>query len=115
VWAATGLAWKRACEAAGFKGKQGHVLDIVAPSGLDANRLLVLGAGKPAENGEAATAWMDRGGSLAAKLLGLKVAKAAVVLDGAEATPERVADLAAGLKLRAYRFDRYKTEKKNGD
>src|SRR5690606_1314218 len=32
-----------------------------------------------------------------------------------EATPERVADLAAGLKLRAYRFDRYKTEKKNGD
>ncbi|HHY50352.1 MAG TPA: leucyl aminopeptidase [Alphaproteobacteria bacterium] len=115
IWSATGLAWKRAAEAAGFKGRQGHVLDVVAPSGLGANRLLVLGAGRSAGSTEAATAWTDRGGSLAAKLLGLRVAKAAVVLDGADATPERVADLAAGLKLRAYKFDRYKTQKKNGD
>ncbi|KAB2855968.1 MAG: leucyl aminopeptidase, partial [Bauldia sp.] len=38
------------------------------------------------------------------------------VLDSAEATPARVAELAAGVRLRHYRFDRYKSQKpKNGD
>jgi leucyl aminopeptidase len=111
IWAATGIDWKRATTAAGFKGKQGNVLDIVAPNGLDANRLLVLGSGKPAEGPESATAWTDRGGSLAGKLQALRVTKAAVIIEGAPA--ERVADLAAGLRLRHYRFDRYKSAKKD--
>lgn len=111
IWAATGLDWDRAAGAAGFKGKQGHVLDIVAPGDLSANRLLVLGAGKAPAEGEAATAWTDRGGSLAGKLQTFKVAKAAVVIDGPGATPELAADLAAGLHLRHYRFDKYKSGK----
>ena len=111
IWAATRLDWDRAAGATGFKGKQGQVLDIVSPSGLDANRLLVLGAGKPADSGESPTAWADRGGSLAGKLVGLRVAKASIVLDSPDATPERVAELAAGMRLRHYRFDRYKSRK----
>jgi leucyl aminopeptidase len=115
VWAATGLDWDRAASAAGFMGKQGHVLDIIAPAGLTANRLLVLGAGKPPGKGEAATSWTDRGGSLAGKLQALKISKAAVLIGDPNATPELVADLAAGLRLRHYRFDRYKTRKADGE
>ncbi|HEV7274824.1 MAG TPA: leucyl aminopeptidase [Devosiaceae bacterium] len=114
LWTATGLDWAAIRDAAGFKGKQGNVLDILMPAGLEARRLLVLGSGKPgAANG--ATAWADRGGSLAGKLLGLRITEAAVVLDGDDVTPEHVAELVAGLQLRAYRFDRYKSPKTGDD
>lgn len=109
LWAATGLDWKRACKASAFAGRQGQVLDVVAPPGIAAERLLILGAG--ASGGGAANAWRDRGGSLGGKLRTLMIRKAAIVLDGDDATPDRIADLAAGLRLRHYRFDRYKSHK----
>src|SRR5215470_5478543 len=37
---------KRAAEAGQFKGKTGAALDILAPEGLKASRLIVIGAGK---------------------------------------------------------------------
>src|SRR5690554_3861825 len=114
LWTATGLDWSAVIAAAGFKGKQGNVLDILMPAGIDARRLLVLGSGKPGSS-DAATAWTDRGGSLAGKLLGLRITEAAVVVDGDEVTPERLAELVAGLRLRAYRFDRYKSPKTGDD
>ena len=55
IWAATGLDWGKVSTAAGFKGKQGQVLDIIAPRGVDAERLLVLGSGKPADSDGAPT------------------------------------------------------------
>lgn len=117
IWAATGLDWDKVSAAAGFKGKQGQALDIIAPRGIGADRLLVLGSGKPPASTAATslTAWTDRGGSLAGKLLGAKIAKAAVVLDGEEVTPALAAELAAGLRLRHYRFDKYKSRKKDGE
>ena len=63
----------------------------------------------------ALTAWTDRGGSLAAKLAGFRAEKAAVVIDEPEATPEAIAELAAGLRLRHYRFDKYKSKKADDD
>ena len=115
LWDRTGIEWTRASEASGFRGRQGHVLDIVAPAGIAAPRLLVLGAGQPTEPAGGGAAWTDRGGSLAGKLLGMKIAEASVLLDGDDATPERIADLAAGMHLRAYRFDRYKRQPANGE
>jgi leucyl aminopeptidase len=117
VWAATGLDWGTVSDAAGFKGKQGQVLDLLSPQGLATKRLLVLGAGKaPAPDGPPAlTAWTDRGGSLAGKLAALRIDAAGIVVDGPEATPAAIAELAAGLKLRHYRFDKYKSRKANGD
>ncbi|HVX73020.1 MAG TPA: leucyl aminopeptidase [Devosia sp.] len=112
LWSATGLDFARVATAAGFSGKQGQLLDIAAPSGLDAVRLFVLGAGKvEADKPAPPTAWSDRGGSLAAKLGAANAEQASVVLDGA--TPEEAAGLAAGLTLRQYRFDKYKTRKPN--
>ena len=43
--AATGLV-KRAAATNQFKGKSGSTLDILAPEGLKASRLIVVGAGK---------------------------------------------------------------------
>ena len=110
IWAATGLDWSRVTRAAGFKGKQGQMLDLLAPDGLEAARLLVLGAGKP-DAAASPSAWTDRGGSLAGKLMGLKADQVAVLLDEPAATPDRVAELAAGLRLRHYRFDKYRAKK----
>lgn len=110
IWQATGLDWDAVSGAAGFKGKPGHAIDIIAPTGIEASRLLVLGSGK-AGQGDTLAAWADRGGSLAAKLMGSRTTSAAVLLDDESATPERTAELVAGLKLRHYRYNRYKAPK----
>ena len=92
------------------------MLDILAPDGVAADRLLVLGSGKPADSDAVpTTAWTDRGGSLAGKLIGARVTRAAVIIDSADATPAHLAEVAAGLRLRHYRFDRYKSQKKDAD
>lgn len=114
IWDQTGLDFARLCAASGFSGRPGHILDIVAPEGLEFDRLIVLGRGR---NGEfsSLTAWTDRGGSLAAKLDGFGVTSCAVVLDETDLEPEQVAELAAGVKLRRYSFEKYKTRsRKNG-
>ncbi|MEQ1900292.1 MAG: leucyl aminopeptidase [Devosia sp.] len=110
IWSRTGLDFLKMASATGYKGKPGQMLDIVAPAGLESSRLLVLGAGKM-DPAASATAWADRGGSLAAKLMAARAEKAAIVLDSHDCMPGAVGELAAGLKLRAYRFDTYKAKK----
>ncbi len=112
IWGRTGLDFERIAASVGFKGKPGQAIDIASPNGLEASRLLVLGAGKTdADKATSGAAWADRGGSLAAKIANLANGKVSVVLDGDEAAPAAVAELAAGLRLRHYKFDRYKTRK----
>jgi len=112
LWQRTGLDFGRVAAAAGFSGRQGQLIDIAAPPGIEATRLFVLGTGKAEpERPFSPTAWTDRGGSLAAKLIAANTAAASVLLDGDEATPAAIAELAAGLKLRHYRFDKYKARR----
>src|SRR5204862_7081509 len=42
-------------------------------------------------------------------------AEATVVVDLPGAKPDRIADIALGVRLRAYAFDRYKTKRKEGE
>jgi leucyl aminopeptidase len=111
IWGASGLDWPAVSNTAGFKGKQGQALDLLAPGGVAASRLLVLGAGKAGEGTTALNAWTDRGGSLLGKLAPMRAETVNVILDGADATPVAVAELAAGLRLRHYKFDKYKSAK----
>lgn len=107
VWAATGLAWAETAESGAFKGKQGQALDVLGAGG---KRLLVLGRGK----GDAdvpLNGWTDRGGSLLAKIAATRAETVAVVIDEPGATPAAIGELAAGLRLRHYRFDKYKSAK----
>lgn len=104
-WAGTGLDWNETTIAAGFKGKQGHVVDVLFAGG---KRLLVLGSGSPTKDAPL-NGWTDRGGSLMAKLQGIRATDIAVIIDEPSAEPAAIAELAAGLRLRHYRFDKYKT------
>jgi leucyl aminopeptidase len=105
---------KRAAAANQFKGKSGSVLDILAPEGIKIQRLLVVGGGKSAEIKD--KDFLKLGGALAGKLNGASAALT-VLAELAEGTmtPDQAAALAMGVRLRAYKFDRYKTKKKDGD
>ncbi|TAK49937.1 MAG: leucyl aminopeptidase [Xanthobacteraceae bacterium] len=105
---------RRAAAASEFKGKRGKTLDILAPAGLKASRLIVVGAGKASELKE--HDYLKLGGVAAGKLPA-SAAEATIVaeLPHGALKPAQIADIAAGARLRAYSFDRYKTKKKDDD
>ncbi|HLI99347.1 MAG TPA: leucyl aminopeptidase [Bradyrhizobium sp.] len=107
--AAIGLI-KRAAETNQFKGKNGAVLDILAPEGLKAKRLVVVGLGKAAELKD--NDFLKLGGALAGKLrAGSEAVTIFAESPKGAMTPNQAAAVASGIRLRAYKFDRYKTKK----
>jgi leucyl aminopeptidase len=105
---------KRAAATNQFKGKSGSTLDILAPEGLKVARLIVVGAGKL--SGLKDIDFLKLGGTAAGKLSAGNdaVTIIAELPDGAM-KPDQAAAVASGLRLRAYKFDRYKTKKKEGE
>ncbi len=109
----------RAAKAAKFKGKAGSSLEILAPIGLAAARLVLIGVDTGSEETESKSSakspseeFLNLGGKTAGRL---PQAGAALVLFD---FPNRPSDLSAaaaqfalGAWLRAYRFDQYKTKK----
>ncbi|WGS17694.1 MULTISPECIES: leucyl aminopeptidase [unclassified Bradyrhizobium] len=105
---------KRAAAANQFKGKSGAALDILAPEGLKAERLIVIGAGKPSELKE--KDFLKFGGVAAGKLnAGSHAMTVLAELPEEAMTADQAAAIATGIRLRAYKFDRYKTKKKDGE
>ena len=102
----------RAAAAAKFKPGRDKLLDILAPAGLTCDRLILVGVG---EDGPEAN-WTKTGGIVAGKLGRGKSAVALFDPPAAlEDAPAAAADFALGLRLRDYRFDRYKTKKPDED
>ncbi|UJW73217.1 leucyl aminopeptidase [Rhizobium sp. SL42] len=105
--------YARAAKVGKFAGKSMATLDMVAPHGSDADRLVVIGLGKA----EALTGhdWLRAGGVATAAMKGAE--KVTVYLDvpGLAVSPKAAADFALGMLLRAYKFDNYKTTKKSDD
>ncbi|RTL97864.1 leucyl aminopeptidase [Ancylobacter aquaticus] len=100
-----------AMQADRFTGKSGKGLDILAPAGLDASRLIVMGVGKAASL--KTFDWLKLGGAIMGRLpASAKEVSVVLALPGGEVPAEAAAELALGLRLRAYAFDRYKTKKK---
>src|ERR1700744_4875637 len=103
----------RAAATSQFKGKRGAVLDLLEPQGLKVSRLIVVGTGKRSAVTE--NDFLNFGGVVAGKLRGgSEVTIVADLPDGAM-DPGQAAAIAAGMRLRAYKFDRYKTKKKDGE
>jgi leucyl aminopeptidase len=104
----------RAAKAEGFTGKSGAALDLVVPEGLKADRLVVIGAGKVSRLD--AKDFLKLGG-LAMGKTPASASKLTVFADlpGGAMKPQQAAELAQGMKLRAYAFDRYKTKRKDDD
>src|SRR6185437_7392714 len=104
----------RAAAADRFKGKSTSVLDIVAPADLKVARLVVVGCGKPDDLKRRDFAKL--GGAVMGKIPAA-AASATIVAEfpNKAMTPEQASELAIGMRLRAYRFDRYKTKRKDDD
>ncbi|CCM75018.1 leucyl aminopeptidase [Rhizobium mesoamericanum] len=109
---ATGII-ARAAKIAGFSAKSTSVLDLVAPEGSAAERLIVVGLGKPEDL--TAHEWLKAGGVAASKVN--KAEKVVIFVDapGARVGAKEAANFALGMLLRAYSFDTYKTKKKDED
>ncbi|RUT86194.1 MULTISPECIES: leucyl aminopeptidase [unclassified Mesorhizobium] len=108
-----GKTLERAFPVAEFMGKFASTVEVLAPQGASLDRLVAIGTGKVSGLDE--YAWLKLGGTVAASLR--KATEVAVVLDVAGASPSAkdAANLAAGILLRSYSFDKYKTRKDKDD
>ncbi|HXJ00114.1 MAG TPA: leucyl aminopeptidase [Micropepsaceae bacterium] len=110
---ATGGAIKRALAVSRFKGRTGQSLELLAPAGVKASRIVLAGLGKPDALGPAAA---ER---LAAEILGRLLSGGEETLTFAIDLPKKAklnegelaAHLALGAFLRSYRFDHYRKVK----
>ncbi len=103
--ASLGGALTQAMTAAEFKGKVGQSLNLYGIGPF--RRVLLAGAGKPETPRQAETL----GGTIAAALA--KEAEAVIIAGGF--TSGQVAGIALGARLRAYRFNKYRTAEKPED
>ncbi|MBB3314252.1 leucyl aminopeptidase [Rhizobium sp. BK181] len=103
----------RAAKIAAFSAKPMTVLDLVAPEGSAAERLFVVGLGKPDEL--TAHDWLKAGGVAASKIKKAEEVVVFVDAPGVGVGAKEAADFALGMLLRAYSFDTYKTKKKDED
>ncbi len=113
VDAASGGAVARAFEGGRFTGAKGQTLTVLGHSG-DIARLLLLGVGKGKELDARAAEGL--GGVIAAEANAAGHTAVTVVVDpvkGCRLTPAQIAaHIALGVRLRSYRFDKYKTKDK---
>ncbi len=103
----------KATRVAKFTGKSLRSLDVVAPHGSPADRILVLGMGDGA--GLSDHDWMKAGGAAAAKIKSADKVTIFIDAPGLEVSGKAAANFALGMELNAYSFDTYKTTKADDD
>jgi leucyl aminopeptidase len=105
---------QRAAAADRFTGKSGTSLDIVAPAGLQATRLTILGIGKA---GKLKSHDLVKLGGAAMGKVPARTQTVTIFAEfaGGPLKPDQIAEVALGTQLRAYSFDRYKTKRKEGE
>jgi leucyl aminopeptidase len=104
---------KTAIEAETFTAKAGSALVLPAEAGLGDKPVSLILFGS--EKGEGARDFLKLGGQILAKLPKTRDASILAALPDGDIEPADAAEIALGLKLAAYRFDRYQTQKKKGD
>jgi leucyl aminopeptidase len=103
-----GGAVRKAIATSRFTGQMGQTLTLLAAAGTDAGRVVVVGAGKQAGFDAKAAESAGAHAFNAVKNSGA----ARLVLMGPTGGPERQAHAAFGVRLAAYRFDKYRTTEK---
>ncbi|MFQ5955401.1 MAG: leucyl aminopeptidase [Kiloniellales bacterium] len=106
-------ALKRALAASRFTGKSKELLDLPGPAGIRADRVVLVGLGEPDKLDQ--LTMQAIGGTLVAHLNQAGVEEAACLFGlkgkaAKEDAAEQAAQVAYGARLRAYRFDRYRTK-----
>ena len=109
---ASGGALTRALKFSRFKGSPGQMVEVLAPAGLAASRLLLVGLGKPETLDEKSLETF--GAQIAGRLLGAGEAAATFQIDVPKGCKvkkdELAAHLAFGALLRSYVFNQYRTK-----
>ncbi len=111
--AQSGGTISKAAKITKFGGGKKAFFDLLAPTGLDCERILVLGLGNAGKYSEAD--WLALGGRIKARLAGAKTVMADVLLETANeslVTGRGAALVALGAMLRGYEFRKYKKKKK---
>ena len=112
VDAMTSGALAKAIKAANFTGKKGQTLELVGLSGAEGARIVMVGAGKRADLDALGAEAV--GGAGVAPILKTQEKAAVFALDGFAtkkvSAGEAASRMAFGAKLRAYRFDKYRTK-----
>ncbi len=110
----TGGSITRAIEGSTFSGKKGELLEILAPTNIEAKSIIVLGLGVANEVTE--TQLNSLGGSIVVKLGKSPYKSIELRIDSHKVSgmsaAEASASIAMGAYLRAWRFDKYRTKEK---
>ncbi|HEX4271834.1 MAG TPA: leucyl aminopeptidase, partial [Rhizomicrobium sp.] len=108
---ASGGALTRALKFSRFTGKSGQFLEVLAPAGLKASRLLLVGLGKPDTLDEKGLETL--GAQIAGRLYTSGESAANIEIDVPKDSKvkkaEAAAHLAFGARLKSYAFDKYRT------
>jgi leucyl aminopeptidase len=103
----------KAAEAAHYKGKKKSTVEVLAPTRIGIDRLVVMGLGKTGDLKE--TDWLMMGGSIAGAIAQRKAKTASLIAEAPEHSgikPDMLAAiLASGAVLRQYEFRKYITKK----
>ena len=108
---ASGGALTRALKFSRFTGKAGQMLEVLAPAGMKASRLLLVGLGKADSVDEKGLETL--GAQIVGRLHAAGESAASVQIDVPKGSKVKKAELAAhlafGAKLKSYAFDKYRT------
>jgi leucyl aminopeptidase len=92
-------------------GKARTAIEVLAPAGIDVERLVVAGAGRPVTEHDR----LRLGGHACAQIAARKTERASLIADlpdtGAAGAETVAADLALGALLRGYAFNKYRTRR----
>ncbi len=91
-----------------FTGKAGQSLSIAAPSGVEADAVLLVGVGAQDKLDDLAVEAFGGNAYAAVKLSGAEV----LTIDASDLSPEQAARVGFAARLAAYRFDKYRTTQK---
>ncbi|MET0275001.1 MAG: M17 family peptidase N-terminal domain-containing protein, partial [Phenylobacterium sp.] len=96
----------QAVAASRFTGAKGQTLDVLAPSGVQADRMVLVGAGEADAFDATAAEHAAASAYAALKTSGLEILR----VELPTADPELAARAALGVRLASYRFDKYRTK-----
>src|SRR4051812_7864778 len=112
---ASGGALSRALKVSRFTGKPGQMLEVLAPGGAKASRLLLVGLGKSESLDEKALETL--GARIAGRLYAAGETLASLEIDVPKNAKVKKAELAAhlafGARLKSYAFDKYRTKNRD--
>ncbi len=106
-WQKSGFDFAAIKQSENFNGKNGELIDIIAPQNIKANRIIIFGF-EPDEK-QKYFSFMRLGGIIGRKISSIKTNKISIIFT--DESDEEIALIGAGIKLNIYKFDKYMSKK----